>query len=96
MVPAGMASDVRALVSNTSARTLILGIDKAGRILQHDRNAADVLGAPGALLGVELGSLIITPAHVVALTELSERMSFSAGIEAIPALRWLDSLGRLA
>ena len=70
MTPAGMASDVPALVSNTSARTLILGIDKAGRILQHDRNAADVLGAPGALLGVELGSLLITPAHVVALTEL--------------------------
>src|ERR1035441_8759771 len=71
VVPSEAASEVSALLANTSARTLILGIDKAGRVLQHDRNAAEVLGdAPGALLGVELGSLLTVPAHVVALTEL--------------------------
>jgi serine phosphatase RsbU (regulator of sigma subunit) len=71
VLPAGPTSDFPALVSSTSARTLILGIDKAGRILQHDRNAAEVLGdGPGALLGVELGRLITNPVHVVALTEL--------------------------
>jgi serine phosphatase RsbU (regulator of sigma subunit) len=70
-MPAGPASDLSALVPSTSARTLILGIDKAGRILQHDRNAAEVLGnAPGALLGVELGSLLTAPAHQTQLTEL--------------------------
>jgi serine phosphatase RsbU (regulator of sigma subunit)/anti-sigma regulatory factor (Ser/Thr protein kinase) len=69
-MPAGPASEVPSLVPSTTARTLILGIDKAGRILQHDRNAAEVLGsAPGALLGVELGSLLSVPAHLTLLTE---------------------------
>ena len=63
VLPAGPTSDFPALVSSTSARTLILGIDKAGRILQHDRGAGDVLGdEPGALLGIELGRLITGPA----------------------------------
>jgi serine phosphatase RsbU (regulator of sigma subunit)/anti-sigma regulatory factor (Ser/Thr protein kinase) len=71
VVPSEAASEVSALLANTSARTLILGIDKAGRVLQHDRNAAEVLGdASGALLGVELGSLLTVPAHAVTLTEL--------------------------
>ena len=65
VMPAGSASEVPALVPSTTARTLILGIDKAGRILQHDRNAAEVLSnAPGALLGVELGSLLTVPAQL--------------------------------
>ncbi len=69
-MPAGSASEVPSLVPSTTARTLILGIDKAGRILQHDRNAAEVLGnAPGALLGVELGSLLTAPAQLVLLNE---------------------------
>ncbi|HEY7143108.1 MAG TPA: SpoIIE family protein phosphatase [Streptosporangiaceae bacterium] len=70
-MPAGAASEISALVPGASARILILGTDKAGRILQHDRNAADVLGdAPGALLGVELGSLLTVPAQQAQLTEL--------------------------
>jgi serine phosphatase RsbU (regulator of sigma subunit)/anti-sigma regulatory factor (Ser/Thr protein kinase) len=70
VMPAGPASEVPALVPSTTARTLILGIDKAGRILQHDRNAAEVLGnAPGALLGVELGSLLTVPAQLTLLNE---------------------------
>jgi serine phosphatase RsbU (regulator of sigma subunit) len=45
--------------SGSSTWTLILGIDKVGRILQHDRFAGDILAeAPGGLLGVELGTLI--------------------------------------
>ena len=59
MVTSGMASDISALLSSTSARTLTVGVDKAGVILQHDRTAGEILAqAPDPLLGVELGSLI--------------------------------------
>jgi serine phosphatase RsbU (regulator of sigma subunit)/anti-sigma regulatory factor (Ser/Thr protein kinase) len=57
-----VAAEVSALISNTSARTLIIGIDKAGRVRQHDRAAADVLAGAGALIGTELGSLLADPA----------------------------------
>ena len=56
-----------AVLANTSTRTLILGIDKAGRIRQHDRAAGDVLaggvlaGDPSALIGTELTSLLAVP-----------------------------------
>jgi serine phosphatase RsbU (regulator of sigma subunit)/anti-sigma regulatory factor (Ser/Thr protein kinase) len=59
VVTSGMASDISALLSSTSARTLTVGVDKAGVILQHDRAAGEILAqAPDPLLGVELGSLI--------------------------------------
>ena len=62
MVTSGMASDISALLSSTSARTLTVGVDKAGVILQHDRAAGEILAqAPEPLLGVELGSLITGP-----------------------------------
>ena len=52
-----------ALLSNASARTLILGIDKIGHIIQHDRNAADILAFPrDALLGTEISDLLADPA----------------------------------
>jgi serine phosphatase RsbU (regulator of sigma subunit) len=57
-----VAADVSAVLANTSTRTLILGIDKTGRIRQHDRGAGDVLsGEPGALIGTDLGSLLAVP-----------------------------------
>jgi serine phosphatase RsbU (regulator of sigma subunit) len=57
------AGEISGLLSSTSARTLILGIDKAGRILQHDRGAIDVLAeSPGTLLGSDLASLLADPA----------------------------------
>jgi len=61
-----------ALLSNASARTLILGIDKAGRVIQHDRNAADILAFPrDALLGAEISSLLADPAaHAATLDSL--------------------------
>jgi serine phosphatase RsbU (regulator of sigma subunit)/anti-sigma regulatory factor (Ser/Thr protein kinase) len=59
VVTSGMAADISALLSSTSARTLTVGVDKAGVILQHDRAAGEILAqAPEPLLGVELGSLI--------------------------------------
>jgi serine phosphatase RsbU (regulator of sigma subunit) len=42
-----------------SVRTLIVGIDPAGRVVQHDRNAQEVLApATGALLGAHLSDLV--------------------------------------
>jgi serine phosphatase RsbU (regulator of sigma subunit)/anti-sigma regulatory factor (Ser/Thr protein kinase) len=47
---------------SASAQTLTLGIDKAGKILQHDRTAPDVLvGHDEALLGSDLSALITGP-----------------------------------
>ena len=43
MVTSGMAADIAALLSSTSARTFTIGVDKSGRILQHDRAAGEVL-----------------------------------------------------
>jgi GAF domain len=52
--------DVTALVSSTSVRTLILGIDPAGRIIWHDQAAQEMLDPPGgALLGASLGDLVM-------------------------------------
>jgi serine phosphatase RsbU (regulator of sigma subunit) len=59
MVSSGIAADITELLSSTSARTLIVGIDKTGRILQHDRAAREMLEeAPGSLLGLDLGTIV--------------------------------------
>src|SRR5258708_34750003 len=59
VVTSGIAADITALLSSASARTLIVGIDKTGRILQHDRAAGEILAeAPGSLLGVDLGTMV--------------------------------------
>ncbi len=57
-----IATEVSTAIASASARTLTLGIDKAGVIRQHDRSAADVLADPGgSLLGTDLCSLITGP-----------------------------------
>jgi serine phosphatase RsbU (regulator of sigma subunit)/anti-sigma regulatory factor (Ser/Thr protein kinase) len=61
-VASAVAAEMSALLSSPSGRTLTLGIDKSGRIRQHDRAAGDVLAdPPSALLGTELGSLLARP-----------------------------------
>src|SRR3974377_363766 len=46
------------------ARARMLGTDRAGRLLQHDRAAGEILAdAPGSLLGVELGSIVTGSAY---------------------------------
>jgi serine phosphatase RsbU (regulator of sigma subunit) len=63
-VTSGIAADISALLSSTSARTLIVGIDKAGRVLQHDRAAGEILAdAPGSLLGADLGAIVTGSAY---------------------------------
>jgi serine phosphatase RsbU (regulator of sigma subunit)/anti-sigma regulatory factor (Ser/Thr protein kinase) len=64
-----VAAEVSALLANTSARTLILGVDKAGRVRQHDRSAGDVLSrSPDTLIGTELCSLLAVPDGPAAAT----------------------------
>ncbi len=56
------AAEMSAVLSSASAQTLTLGIDRGGRVVQHDRSAADVLAAGGdGLLGAGLGALIAGP-----------------------------------
>jgi anti-sigma regulatory factor (Ser/Thr protein kinase) len=48
--------------SNTSVRTLILGIDRTGRIVQHDRTAPKILArSTDDLLGVHLSDITANP-----------------------------------
>jgi serine phosphatase RsbU (regulator of sigma subunit) len=77
---------IAALSSYTSVRTLILGIDLAGRIVQHDRNSADILAAPsGSLLGTALSDLLVTaPAPGMPLDSLLD--AAKAGREATAVL----------
>ena len=64
-----VAAEVSAELSGSSARTLILGIDKAGRVRQHDRVAGDVLAeSPSTLIGTELCSLLAVPDGAAAAT----------------------------
>jgi len=68
-VASAVAAEVSAVLANTSTRTLMLGIDKTGRIRQHDRGAGDVLsGESGALIGTELGTLLAAPDGPAAAT----------------------------
>ncbi|HEY0717475.1 MAG TPA: hypothetical protein VGD68_07645, partial [Streptosporangiaceae bacterium] len=58
----GMTVDSGAPPQNASVRTIILGIDHSGRIVQHDRNAPAVLGRPAEkLLGASLSDLVLDP-----------------------------------
>jgi serine phosphatase RsbU (regulator of sigma subunit)/anti-sigma regulatory factor (Ser/Thr protein kinase) len=67
----GMAADIAALLTSTSARTLTVGIDKTGRIMQHDRTAGEVLTeSPGSLLGLELGTMITGSSYGGGLQQL--------------------------
>jgi serine phosphatase RsbU (regulator of sigma subunit)/anti-sigma regulatory factor (Ser/Thr protein kinase) len=51
--------------ANSSVRTLILGIDRSGRIVQHDRTAPRILArSSGDLLGVHLND-ITSQAHAL-------------------------------
>ena len=64
MATSGIAADITALLSSTSARTLIVGIDKEGLILQHDRAAGEILAeAPGSLLGADLATIVTASAY---------------------------------
>ncbi len=55
----GTTVDNSAPPQSSSVRTIILGIDRSGRIVQHDRTAPAVLGRPAdQLLGASLSDLL--------------------------------------
>jgi serine phosphatase RsbU (regulator of sigma subunit) len=61
-VISGTVVEIAALLSNTSVWTLILGIDQSGRIVQHDRNAPEVLEHDSeSLAGTPLSDLVVGP-----------------------------------
>jgi serine phosphatase RsbU (regulator of sigma subunit)/anti-sigma regulatory factor (Ser/Thr protein kinase) len=77
---------ITALLSNVSVRTLILGIDEDGRIIQHDRNAPEILPLdPDSLVGAHLSDLVAGRSTAEpALTQLLEAVK--AGREATAVL----------
>src|SRR5258705_11645348 len=57
-----MAAGMSGVRTSTPAQALTLGIDRKGRIRQHDRGAGDILAdKPGSLLDTDLGELIAGP-----------------------------------
>jgi serine phosphatase RsbU (regulator of sigma subunit)/anti-sigma regulatory factor (Ser/Thr protein kinase) len=87
-VASAVAAEVSALLANTSARTLILGVDKSGRVRQHDRPAGDVLAdVPGTLIGTELGSLLVDPDSAATLQGLIDSAISDRESTAVLAFR---------
>jgi hypothetical protein len=74
-------------------RTLILGIDPAGRILQHDRNAQEILGPAegkpeGNLLGANLADLVVgTAVSAMPLSSLLEAVASGREATGVLTLR---------
>jgi serine phosphatase RsbU (regulator of sigma subunit) len=85
---------ITALLSNVSVRTLILGIDATGRVIQHDRNAPEILPLdPDSLVGAHLSDLVADPAAAeAALTSLLDGVR--AGREATAVLALSTREGR--
>jgi len=79
---------ITALLSNVSVRTLILGIDEAGRVIQHDRNAPEILPLdPVSLVGAHLSDLVAEPtAAEPAVTSLLDAVRDGREATAVLAL----------
>jgi serine phosphatase RsbU (regulator of sigma subunit) len=81
-VTIGMTVDNSAPPQSSSVRTIILGIDHSGRIVQHDRIAPAVLDRPAdKLLGASLSDLVSDSG-----TADPDRPSADAGDETVTAL----------
>lgn len=83
-----MAAEISAVQTSTSAQTVTLGIDKDGRILQHDRGAGDLLAhGKGSLLGTDLRSLIAGPERGEPLTALIDAVRADREITTVLSVR---------
>ena len=73
---------------SSSVRTLILGIDYDGRIVQHDRNAAKILARqPEELLGAQLIELT-SGSHGNHGRRTRRRATRTRAARVTPRLRW--------
>jgi serine phosphatase RsbU (regulator of sigma subunit)/anti-sigma regulatory factor (Ser/Thr protein kinase) len=89
-----IASDV---LANTSTRTLLLGIDKEGRIRHHDRGAADTFAVErDALIGTKLGELLADPDGQAAATLQSLIDSACSDREGTAVLTFRTANGSIA
>src|ERR1700730_18335481 len=76
---------------SSSVRTLILGIDYDGRIVQHDRNAPQILARePEELLGAQLSDLIARGSPTDSARENSHAARSAGGVAAVSGL--LDAI----
>lgn len=84
------------LVAGTAAG--LLPGDLRERTMLGDAGANALGAGAGVALAARLPAwaVLVAVLVVVALTLASERVSFSAVIERVPALRWADRLGRTA
>jgi serine phosphatase RsbU (regulator of sigma subunit)/anti-sigma regulatory factor (Ser/Thr protein kinase) len=65
-------ASVESIEPSTSVRTLILGIDRNGRIVQHDRTAPKILArSTDDLLGVHLGDITANPSDNVTVLSIA-------------------------
>ena len=84
---AGSTADSSHPALASSVRTLILGIDYDGRIVQHDRNAPQILGRePDELLGAQLSDLTARAAQGDSGPENSHAARPADGLAAVSGL----------
>jgi hypothetical protein len=92
----GRLAGLRAVAAPAGAALALLPEDLGERAMLGDAGA----NALGAMLGAAAARALPRSARlgvltgIVALTVASEKVSFTRVIEATPALRWLDMLGR--
>ncbi len=79
---AGGAAESSHPVMSSSVRTLILGIDYDGRVVQHDRNAAKILARkPEDLLGTQL--IELTPASAPENSHTARQADAAAAVAGL-------------
>lgn len=98
-VPLALWGDVQWGIAATvvlGALVLCLGHDLAERAMLGDAGANPLGAALGVGVAASFGETgrVVAIAVLVALNLASERWSFSKAIQATPALRWFDGLGR--
>lgn len=91
-----LAVGAAAAAAALGAVAVLLPEDLRERVMIGDAgaNGAGAAVAATALAAIKMPTLLAGLAVVVALTVLSEWVSFSQVIERVRALRWLDQLGR--
>lgn len=97
LLAVGLPADARPAVAALAAGVLVFALHELGeRVMLGDTGAGLLGGAAGIAAVASSGSaaIVVIAAVLLGLTLLSEAVSFTRAIEAVPPLRWLDRLGR--